>query len=161
MEKLYDVNLKKIMPTKIMSIRKITSAEKLYADSEEVYRKLLAYIPENGGTLTKEVFTIYHNPEYNPEFIDIEYCFVVEELIKPTALIKARVTEEQLMASIIHKGEIKNTHFAYDVIVDWVKDNGYQVIEGGLRERYALPQNFDPHNVTIEILLPVEKKTEE
>ncbi len=157
METIYQVKLKRIAPVKIMSIRKATTEAKLYEDSEKSYRSLLEYISKNEGTLTNEVFSIYHNPEYNPNFIDIEYCFVVEALLPPTAIIKARETTEQIMASVIHRGSATNLGFIYATILDWAKDNDYKVSEGGMRERYPLNQSFVADDLQIEILVPVEK----
>ncbi|MFV0626377.1 MAG: GyrI-like domain-containing protein [Alphaproteobacteria bacterium] len=161
METTFQVKLKKIAPVKAMSIRKVATAATLYNESEKAYRKLFEHITEHNGVLTGEAFIIYHNPEYNPDFIDIEYCFVVEELLPATAIVKAREIEEQVMASVVHRGKVETLGFIYSVILDWAKDNNLNVLEGGVRERCSLNQSFDEGDISAEILVPVEKKKTE
>jgi effector-binding domain-containing protein len=106
-------------------------------------------------------FSLYHDEEHKERDWDIEVCEPVNSDVKQSRRVKVYTLPAiDTMACTVHAGAFVTIGEAYDAILKWVDENGYQVT-GPCREIYLQgpkqsgDQN-DPDTVT-EIQFPVEK----
>ena len=153
----YEVSLKQIPPMNVVSIRANTSMESMAEDMGERYGELWAYLQEVGGSCTG-VSAVYHDQEFDPENIDVECCFSVEEALPERGRIVSRLLEGGPMASTTHKGPYDELGAAYEAVAKWIEENGY-AYAGPMRDIYLNdPEEVSPEELLTETLFPVSKK---
>ena len=146
----YDVQLEQTNDRMILSSRQNMSIDefgiyfgKLY---ETIFRK---QIPADGKGMA-----IYHDKEFDPTCNDIEIAL---EVYDPSAA--TRVLEGGLCATTIHYGAYSNLPEAYGKMMQWIKENGYELISSPY-EIYVKTQ-YDCHTVEdweTKIYFPIHKK---
>lgn len=81
-------------------------------------------------------FTIYHDDEYRETDIHAEFCQAIDSIKTSTPLVSCKVLEEvPLAACVLHKGPYHTLPNAYRYIVQYIEENGYEII-GHQRESY-------------------------
>lgn len=157
----YDVGVREVSSTKVMSIRSITSMKTIGEDMGKIFGELYDYVSKNGGQFSGECFDIYHDEEFNPERIDVECCFSVLETIPENDRVKGRTVEGGLMAYTLHKGPYDQLEGAYTAIMKWIEENGYVPLPK-MRDLYLNGPDCEevkgPEDYKTEILWPVKKK---
>ena len=154
----YEVSLKEIPPMNIVSIRTVMTMKDIVADMGGCYEELWAYLQASGGKCTGLCMAIYYDQEFDPENIDVECCFSVEELLPEKGRIKSRLLEGGLMASTTHKGPYEELGGAYEAVAKWIDENGY-AYAGPMRDVYLNdPEQVVPEELLTETLFPVCKK---
>ncbi|MBN2149766.1 MAG: MerR family transcriptional regulator [Anaerolineales bacterium] len=152
----YAIVLKKLEPINIASVRDVIPA---YPEQGHLWNELSKAMQAQKVSPNGPCFTIYHADE--PE-IDAEVCEPVDNLAKPSGRMKSyTLPGVELAACTVHHGPFVTLPQAYETLIRWIDDNGYQ-IDGPGREIYlrtANPQGSqtDPETVT-EIQFPVRKK---
>ena len=100
----YEVKLREVPSSKVMSIRFITSMAEISRDMPKTFQEIAEYVEKNGGKFSGDVFDIFYDEQFDPNRIDVECCISVAEFLPETDRIKAHTVEEALMASTMHKG---------------------------------------------------------
>lgn len=106
--------------------------------------------------------TIYHDMEFKPQDMDVEFVFPVGDTVtEPVPLSQGRQLDVKVLpgienaATTIHKGDYDSIDQSYSLVAQWIEANGYQ-IAGPPREIY-LTAPGDPAGILTEIQYPVEK----
>jgi DNA-binding transcriptional MerR regulator len=154
-----EVVLKSIETIHCLSIREVIAQPEMVGTvMEESYGAMLPCGINPAG----QPFTVYHDPEFKPENLDVEFIFpvapnITEEvpLSEDRHLIPKDLPEIANAATIIHKGDYATLDQSYSAIARWIQDNGYQVA-GPAREVY-LTAPGDPAGILTEIQFPVTK----
>jgi len=155
----YDIAIRHVQPLSIMSIRFITSIEKIGQDIPNAYKELQNYITAQKGIMTGEYLAIYHDPGFNPFKIDVECCFGVSPLLVNRERIKGRVADGGEMAVALHKGPYKTIYNAHDALLQWISDNNYTPL-AQMREHYLNdPAEVAPEEILTEVFWPVQKNS--
>ncbi len=153
----YDVVLKKVEPVKVACVRGIvpTPPEQggLWQELEE--HLSMHHVKPEGPCLS-----LYHDDEYKERDWDIEVCEPIQsELIESERVKIRQLPAIETMACVLHQGPFITISEAYDAIMKWIGESGYQIMgparEVYLREAEAGNQE-DPNTVT-EIQFPVRK----
>ena len=101
----------------------------------------------------------YLDGEYKEENIKIRYAEAVEEFGEETKQIKFMKTTPVTAVCIYHKGSYENLRQSYNIILKYIEDNGYEIIDN-VRECYIdgcwNKDNSDDY--LTEIDFPVRKK---
>ncbi len=154
-----EVVLKSIETIHCLTIREIIAQPtQVGTVMEESYGAMLP----RGINPAGQPFTIYHDPEFKPENLDVEFIFPVA----PTVTEAVALSENRQLvakdlpgienaATTIHKGDYATLDQSYSAIARWIQDNGYQVA-GPAREVY-LTAPGDPAGILTEIQFPVTK----
>lgn len=103
----------------------------------------------------------YLDGEYKDKNIKIRYCQAVTEEGISNEVIKFKKLEPVLSVCTYHKGDYSNLGEAYGLLMKYIEENGYEIIEYP-RERY-IDGIWNKENVDdwlTEIQVPVKKKTE-
>ncbi len=164
----HEVVLKQVPPLRVAAVRAIVPN---YGTQGELWGELGAYLGRHHINPTGPCLTIYHDPEYREQDVDIEVC----EQVTGPAPNDGRVQVHELpevdkMACILHHGTFDNVSETYETLTRWIEANGYRVV-GPNREVYLLavaeastevkyPAEFltdrDANRLT-EVQFPVEK----
>ena len=100
----------------------------------------------------------YLDGEYKEENIKIRYAQAVENIGKETDRIKFMKTDAITAICIYHKGSYENLRESYNIILKYIEDNGYEIIDN-VRECYIdgcwNKDNVDDYLTEIEF--PVRK----
>jgi len=154
----YDVVIKKIGPIKVASVRGIVPTP---PQQGSLWGELEGYLAGQRVRPAAPCFCMYHDDEYKERDWDIEACEPIEADVPETGRVKVRTLPAiETMACSVHAGPYVTLGEAYDAILKWVDENGYQVMGAGreiyLQETKPAGNQNDPGAVT-EIQFPVEK----
>lgn len=154
----YDVVIKKVEPIRVASVRGVVPTP---PEQGGLWNELENYLAAQRVRPAGACFSLYHDEEHKEREWDIEVCEPLAEDVKPGKSVKVwTLPAVETMACTVHAGPFVTIGEAYDSILKWVDENGYQVT-GPCREIYLQPpksegnQN-DPGTVT-EIQFPVSK----
>ena len=104
-------------------------------------------------------YVSYLDGEYKEKDIKIRYAEAVEEFGEETNQIKFMKTTPVTAVCIYHKGSYENLRQSYNIILKYIEDNGYEIIDN-VRECYIdgcwNKDNSDDYLTEIEF--PVRKK---
>ena len=153
----YDVVIKSVEPLKVASLRGVVPTP---PDQGTLWRELEGYLAMQHVHSSSPCLSLYHDEEYKERDWDIEVCEPISEDVPPGKHVVVQMLPSvDTMACTIHEGPFVTIGEAYDAVMRWVDENGYQII-GPLREVYLKAAKHgsqtDPGTVT-EIQVPVEK----
>lgn len=101
----------------------------------------------------------YLDGEYKEKDIKIRYAQAVEKFGEETDRVKFMKTEPITAVCIYHKGAYENLRDSYNIVLKYIEDNGYEIIDN-VRECYIdgcwNKDNVDDYLTEIEF--PVRKK---
>ena len=164
----YDVVLKKVEPQTVISIRDTLPN---FGAQQTLWIELANYLISRKAKAAGPSITIYHDPEYREQDVDLETATPVNTSLPESQRVKVReLPGIDLAAALIHKGGYDNIGQTYSALVSWIEANGYR-ITGANREVYLLctanvyedPTVFgefvteNPEEFLTEIQFPVEK----
>jgi DNA-binding transcriptional MerR regulator len=153
----YDVVVKSVDAVKVASVRDIVPTP---PDQRKLWDELGSYLVQQGAKTPGSCFSLYYDDEYKEREWDIEVCETLVGDLKESARIKIKeIPAVASMACIVHHGPFVTIGEAYDAILKWIGENGYQIVgparEVYLREAENVSQT-DPDTIT-EIQFPVRK----
>lgn len=101
----------------------------------------------------------YLDGEYKEKDIKIRYGQAVEKVGKETDRIKFKMMDDITAVCIYHKGAYDNLRDSYNIILKFIEDNGYEVIDNP-RECYidGCWNKDNEDNYLTEIQFPIKKK---
>ena len=91
--------------------------------------------------------------------VDAEAGFYLKQKMPAADGVNVHELPEATMATTIHNGSYQRLPEAYDSLLKWVAENGYQVA-GPIRELYlkiSMPVRQDDESYVTEIQVPVAK----
>ena len=101
----------------------------------------------------------YLDGEYKEKDIKIRYGQAVEKVGKETDRIKFKMMDAITAVCIYHKGAYDNLRYSYNIILKFIEDNGYEVIDNP-RECYidGCWNKDNEDDYLTEIQFPIKKK---
>jgi DNA-binding transcriptional MerR regulator len=102
-------------------------------------------------------FTCYLDGEYKEEDIHLAYCQAVNEMGIETDSIKFKKLEKTKAACLLYKGTYQNMREAYTYLVNFLKENGYEIASYP-RESYidGIWNKEDENEWLTEIEIPIK-----
>ena len=104
-------------------------------------------------------FNIYHDGEYRETDVDVEICEAVTEKKADSAMLTFKVIDwVENAACVLHKGPYEGFPNAYNAVLKWVENNGYELIDNP-RESYidGVWNKDSAEDWLTEIQFPVSK----
>ncbi len=105
-------------------------------------------------------FNIYHDGEYKDQDIDVEVCEAVTEMKPGSNMITFKKIERvEKAACVLHKGPYRDFPKAYNAVLRWVEENGYDIIDNPRESYIDGVWNKDSENDWLtEIQFPIIKR---
>jgi len=151
----YDVVLKTVPKQWIASVRETIPA---YNTVGSLYGKVSAGLGPSMSAVQYGV-ALWHDPEFKESNVDAEPGFYLKQKMPAADGVDVHELPETTMAATIHNGSYQRLPEAYDSLLKWVAENGYQVA-GPIRELYlkiSMPVRQDDESYVTEIQVPVAK----
>jgi effector-binding domain-containing protein len=151
----YDVVLKSVPKQWIASVRETIPA---YSAVGSPFGKVSAGLGPSMSACQYGV-ALWHDPEFKESNVDAEVGFYLKQKVPAANGVDVHELPEATMASIMHNGSYQRLPEAYDSLLRWVAENGYQVA-GPIRELYlkiSMPVRQDDESYVTEIQVPVNK----
>ncbi|MEO1815172.1 MAG: MerR family transcriptional regulator [Acetobacterium sp.] len=104
-------------------------------------------------------FNIYHDGEYRETDVDVEICEAVTEKKADTEMLTFKTIDRvEYAACVLHKGPYEGFPKAYNAVLKWVENNGYEIIDNP-RESYidGIWNQDSAEDWLTEIQFPVKK----
>lgn len=152
-----EIVLKQIEKQTVLAYRfTAESSDALGAMLGQIYPTLFA----KGIMMASAPGILYHDPDFNPNAIDVEVIYPVKQDMKPvdineTVQMTIRELPEVQVASITHKGDYDALESCYKAVGQWIENNQY-TIAAAPRELYLSPPDA-PDGAITEIQFPVIK----
>jgi DNA-binding transcriptional MerR regulator len=150
-----EVVLKQLPKQWVASVRETIAN---YPSVGQLYPKVIAGI--GPGVLGQApCFAMWHDPEFRESSVDGEAGIFLKEPVKATGGVRVYELPAITVASAIHAGSYQRLQEAYNALLRWVSNNGYQVA-GPIRELYlqnSQPIRQDDESYVTEIQVPVSK----
>jgi effector-binding domain-containing protein len=153
----YDVVLKTLPPQKIASVREVIAA---YNAVGPLYGKVAGALGPAMATVGIPV-ALWHDPEHKEKDVDAEAGFYLKNDVPARGGVTVHDLPETTAACTVHNGPYRHLSEAYDALLRWVAESGYQVA-GPIRELYlhsTQPVRQDDESYVTEIQVPVKKAT--
>jgi DNA-binding transcriptional MerR regulator len=153
----YDTVIKRVEPLNVACLRDIVPSP---PEQGGLWHELETYLSEHNIRPTGPCLSLYHDDEYKERDWDIEVCEPIEGDLPESERVKVcQLPSVETMACVLHHGPFITIGEAYDAIMRWIGENGYQ-ITGPAREVYLRTaeggSQEDPDTVT-EVQFPVQK----
>jgi DNA-binding transcriptional MerR regulator len=137
-----DVSVQTAAPQQVMSITKRVKVEQLGNQIGESLASLYALTEAQGIKTTGAPFGIYHGPVNQEDDGPIEVCVPIERPLAATGNAVSRELAGGRVASVMMTGdqcEFPAILDGYDAVYDWIRKNGYEVIESPREIWHSLP----------------------
>ncbi len=144
---------KMIVASKKAKINKYDEQGKVWVSMGKYMEEMKSKCPNIPG----HCYTVYLDGEYREE-MEIEIREEVTE-IKPNGqgVEYKEVEEIEKLACILHKGPSKNLYKAYEVLLEWIEKNNYEIIGQLIDAAYVGPWDEEDDNKWIrEIMIPIK-----
>lgn len=152
----YQIVIKKLEPMKIASVKDVVPT---YHDIMTLGEKLVPLYKEHPSSIAGPFLALYHDMEYREKDVDIEVAIPLNEDLSLPEPIKIRdLPGVETAASLIHRGPYEDIGEAYQALMTWCEQNGYE-LAGPDREVYLTspPEVSDPADYVTELQQPVKK----
>ena len=122
----YEVRTKRVVAQPIASIRTRTSIAELPAVMARSYGEIFGYLGELGVRPAGAPFSIYHDPEFKEEDVDVEIGVPVAERVPPRGRISGGELPEGTVAYTLHVGSYDEIGAAYRALAAWIQSHGHE-----------------------------------
>ena len=152
----YEIVLKELEPIHVLSLREIAPEP---AHVGEMIGDGYAALMPAGILPAAPCFSLYHDPEFKPENLDVEIAFPVSPEVTTAPQTPGgrsfghRIVPGGQMAVTIHQGANETIDQAYGAIGNWLEANG-RTMAGPPQEAYLTAPD-DPSGPITEIRIPV------
>jgi DNA-binding transcriptional MerR regulator len=136
------VVVKTLPPIDVVGLRRQIHLSQLAALVQEAARKL--HGPPEGKRIH-----VYHNPEFDPHYVDVEVLF-------PVAGPGDQVLPATTVASVLHVGATETIGASYEAVYDWIEDQGRT--DGGPPREVVLlgpDKHKSRDDLVLEIQVPI------
>jgi effector-binding domain-containing protein len=116
-----------------LSMRTVTSVDRLPQEIGKAYGAIIAYLTEKGEQAQGPAFTAYYNMDMQK--LDVEMGFPVAKEIAGSGDIHATHIPAGRKATCMYKGPYKEMGPTYEALTKWISNNGY-VPTGVVYESY-------------------------
>jgi DNA-binding transcriptional MerR regulator len=152
----YDVRVREDRAQPIVSLRDRTSLAQMASFWGSAYGEVFRAIAEQGARPAGPPFSIYHDPEFRDDDIDVEVGVPVDEAVVPGGRLVGRTLDGGPVAYTLHVGSYEEIGAAYRAVSGWIQAHGH-TMSGAPREVYLVGpgQAPDPSGYRTEIVWPL------
>jgi DNA-binding transcriptional MerR regulator len=127
-----EVSVKTVEPQPIMSVTRRLKVEQLDGHIRDSLGRLYALAEAQGSVVSGPPFGIYHGPVNHDDDGPIEVCLPVRGVSADADDVVARELAGGTVAYVMLNGdqcEFPAVLEGYDSVYDWIRQNGYQIVE--------------------------------
>jgi DNA-binding transcriptional MerR regulator len=169
----YDVVAREVAPQLMATIRQVVASPG--EPIVQLFDEIEAYVAQHHARAASSPLTIFHDPEYREEDLDVEVAVPITRSIPTNARAVVReVAGAEQMACVVYSGGYAHMGDVLHALLIWIEANRY-TISGELREVYlrfgadnaeqlGLPAAFladRPAQYVTEVQLPIEPQRSE
>ena len=153
----YQVRVRELVAQPVVSVRGHSSIAEMPAFFKSVYAEIFALLGELGIRGAGIPFSIYHDPEFREDDIDMEVVVPVSEPAEDRGRVRAGVLDGGAAATTLHLGTYEEIGAAYRALADWILSHGHEMAAPP-RECYLVSPNETPNpsEYRTEILWPIK-----
>jgi DNA-binding transcriptional MerR regulator len=151
----YDIVLKEVPTQWVASVRERILS---YENVGYLYDRLFSYLAPLRVQGVSAV--IWHDDSFLEEGIDAEALIYLSSPVSAGGDIQIYQLPPATMVTVVHHGSLSRLTNAYNVLVGWIENSGYEVV-GPNRElylQYTLPARPDDESYVTEIQFPVKRR---
>lgn len=157
----YNITIKSVPSYQVLSLRKKV---KDYFQEGLLWKELGTFVEEQKISLPDqgESLTIYHDPEYKDQDVDMEICLITDQIITCSTPFACRQIEAvPLMASSMVYGSFEKINAVYLAFAGWLTEHPqYQMGNHSRQIVHRGPWNEEnPDNYLIEIQIPIQERS--
>lgn len=154
----YEITIKRLSEQPIISTRTHTTLADLGETFGRAYGQLFGYLGQIGARPAGMPFSIYHDPDFKEEDVDVEICVPVEKRLSGKGELNGSVMPSGLAACTVHAGPYGEVGPAYQALMSWIQDHGHECA-GPPREVYLVgpDKTSDPNQFRTEIVWPLQE----
>ena len=152
----YQVTVKSIPSYKVISLRETIPS---YRAEGLLWSKLGEFVQKNRVKTNNSMFTIYHDPEYKENAVDVEVFLGVDELLNNQQGFTFKETAPiEQAASVLISGDYKNMSKAFSCLGKWIEENGYTISGNARQVPIKGPWNEkNPKDYLTEVQIPIAR----
>jgi effector-binding domain-containing protein len=153
----YQVRVRELAAQPVVSIRSHSSTAEMPVFFKGAYSEIFSLLGELGIRGAGVPFSVYHDPEFRDDDVDMEVVVPVSEPAEDRGRVRAYVLEAGAVATTLHLGAYDEIGAAYQAVVDWILSHGHEMA-GPPRECYLVSPNetSNPAEYRTEILWPIK-----
>lgn len=151
-----DVSTREIAPVHIASVRITVSLPEMGPAHERAFMEIFSTLGRSGIAPAGPPMSIYHDPEFNEESIDIEIAVPISGPVEGEGRVTSRRLDGGPAAVTLHAGPYEEVHRAYRALQAWMQEHGHES-SGPPREVYLAgpPLVSDPAEYRTEVIWPI------
>lgn len=151
----YQVQTRETVDQPVATIRGHSSVSDMPAFFQAAYAEILGLIGGLGVRPAGPPFSIYHDPEFKEDDVDLEVGFPVSEPVESAGRVVGRILPGGPVAATIHAGPYDEIGPAYQALAAWIQEHGHEMA-GPPREVYLVgPGMTEPAGYRTEIIWPI------
>ena len=138
----------------VLSIRTVTSVEKLPDELGQAYHAIIAYLEQIGEKPADAAFAGYYNMDM--ENLDVEMGFTVPRPLPGKGEIKAGEIPAGKQVSYLFKGPYKEMELVYNAMMQWIERNGHTPTGTAYEFYYNSPEEVPESELLTKIVFPLK-----
>lgn len=146
--------LKQQNPQPVLAKRFRAPVDKLPDVLGEIFQAIIQYLSKPGEQPAGPAFAAYYNMDMSD--LDVEAGFVVARELPGEGDIQPSQIAGGRMAACLHVGPYSDMEPTYNALMQWIKDNGYEVT-GVAYEMYLNGPPTPPEEYQTQILMPLQQ----
>lgn len=152
----YEVTIKQLAEQPIISTRTHTTLAELGEVFGRSFGQLFGYLAQLGMRPAGTPFSIYHDPDFKEDDVDIEICIPIERRVSGKGDMDGSVVPAGPAACTVHAGPYDEVGPAYQALMAWIQEHGHECA-GPPREVYLVgpDKTQDPSEFRTEIVWPL------
>ena len=149
----YHCQLKEQPSQPALSVRTRAAVQELPALFEKTYGAIMQYLDEVGEQPTGMPFAAYYNLDMRN--LDVEIGFPVARELPGKGNVQPSQFPGGKLASVMHVGQYDQVEPAYDALMLWVNEHGYETTGVAYEIYYSGPET-PPEEIRTEIMFPLK-----
>jgi effector-binding domain-containing protein len=150
----YHCEVKEQFAQPVLSLRIMISAQDLSAALDRAYWAIAQYLDQLGEDATGPPFAAYFNRDV--QHLDVEMGFPVSRRLPDNGDIGTNEVPAGKFATCLHTGPRSEIGSAYDALLGWTKENGYEIVEVAYEIYIDNPAYTPPNELRTQILFQLK-----
>ncbi len=152
----YDVHVRESADQPVATVRAHTPVIGFPAFFQAAYGEILGVLGTAGIQPAGPPFSMYHDPEFTEDDVDVEVGFPVVRPVASAGRVVGRILAGGPVAATVHVGPYEVIGPAYRAVAGWVQEHGH-AMAGPPREVYLVGVGMaEPAAYRTEVVFPIE-----